>query len=133
MKILLRDRDQIGKSAVVIQDSQYCSIRAVCGKAPAAGRTRPAGAVDLAYDAAAGKRARLGHSNEFVPKNAAEAHVALDQLEVRLADSRTDDPDQDFTRGWCWRRPRGRQLDSIVENNRAHVVNRIRNDAEAGR
>ena len=65
------------------------SDRAVRVQPTAARLARPTRAVDLADDAAAGQRTGLGDANELVTQDPFEPHVALDQLEVGLADART--------------------------------------------
>ena len=85
VKVPLRNGDEVGEGAVVIQDAEHCSIRAMRRQTHAARLARPAGAVDFADNAAAGQRTRLCDTDELVTEHAAESHVALDQLEVGLA------------------------------------------------
>ena len=102
VQVALRHRDQVGERAVVIQDAEHRAVRAVRVQAPAAGLARPARAVDLADDAAAGQRPGFGDADELMAEHAAEAHVALDQLEVGLADAGAASPARALRRHPDW-------------------------------
>src|SRR5262245_34635054 len=86
------------------------------------GLAGPAGAVNLTDDPAALQRSRLGNAYELVAEHTTKAHVALDQLQVGLAHTGPDHPDQHFSSRWCRRRAVGGYVDVIVQNNCAHVM-----------
>jgi hypothetical protein len=87
---------------------------------PAAGLARPATAVDLADDAPARIRTGFGDADELVSEDAAEAHVALDELQVRFADAGASDANEHFAVGGVGRRVRCPKTDIVIEHNRAH-------------
>ena len=94
VEIALRHGDEVRERAVVVQDAEDRAMGAVAGLACAARVALVAAAVDLADDAAAGQRARLGHADELVAEHALKSHVAAHELEVRLADARGEDLDE---------------------------------------
>jgi hypothetical protein len=78
------------EGAVRALDSHHAAGRAVPGKTSRARRAAAAREVDLADDAATAPAfgAVLHDADELVPQHAAEAHVALHQLEVGVAHAR---------------------------------------------
>ena len=126
VQIALRHRDQIGEGAVVIEDAEHRAVRAVRVQPHAAGLARPARAVDLADDAAAGHRTGFGDADELVTQHAPEPHIALDQLEVGLADAGTRHAHEHFavTRIGGWSGLLDRH--TIVEHDGAHPLNATR-------
>src|SRR5687768_1411038 len=122
MEIALRHGDQLGKRAVMVEDAEDGTVGAVGRQAAAAGLTAPAGAIDLAADPLAGIRAGFRDPDELVAEHPAEAHVALNQLEVGLADAGTSYPDQHFVRGRGWRGPNLVHLNFVsFKNDCAHL------------
>src|SRR5688572_2280230 len=122
MEIALRHGDQLGKRAVMVEDAEDGTVGAVGRQAAAAGLTAPAGAIDLADDPLTGIRAGFRDPDELVAEHAAEAHVALNQLEVGLADAGTSYPDQHFVRGRGWRGPNLVHLNFVsFKNDCAHL------------
>jgi hypothetical protein len=64
----------------------------------AAGLAVPARTVDLADDTASRKRTGLCNADELVTQDAAETHIALDQLQVGFTDACAQHSHQHFTR-----------------------------------
>ena len=70
VKVALWNEQVIGKGAVVPQDPDHGSIRAMRRQIAPAQGARPAGAVDFTDDASAGIRARFGDTYELVTEDA---------------------------------------------------------------
>ena len=94
VQVALWNGNVIGERAVVIQDPEDGSVRAVRWSAGVARRTRPAAAVDLSDDALAFERARLRDADELVAEHAAESHVAANELKIGLADASAEHTNQ---------------------------------------
>src|SRR5438876_11406484 len=102
-------------------------------KSLSAGRTRSATAVDLAHDAAAGKRSRLGNADELVAEHAAKCHVSANQLQVGFADAGAQDPHQHVAVVRYWIRVARAHAERRIQHDGSHLVNGIRGWAgEAG-
>jgi hypothetical protein len=81
----------------VPEDAEHGALRAVCSKAGLARDAGAAAAVDLADDAPARQRAILRNAHELVAQDAAEAHVAANQLKIGFADAGSEHADEDIT------------------------------------
>ncbi len=98
MQVHLRHGNAVGKCAVVIEDAEHGAVGAMRLQAGLAGGAGLARAIDLAHDATPLERTRFGNADELVAEDAAEPHVALDQLQVGLADARLEDAHQHLAR-----------------------------------
>ena len=96
MKILLRHGNVFGKGSVVAEDAEHGSVRAVSRQARAAGVATKAAAVNLADDPLALQRSGLSDADELVPQHSLKTHVTLHELQVRFADSRPQDFNEDL-------------------------------------
>src|ERR1700737_5189933 len=82
-------------SARVVHDPQHRPLRAVAAQPPPAPGAAAAGEIDLADDPFAekpGGRRSLDDPDELVARNSREGGVTATQLQIRVADSREDDP-----------------------------------------
>jgi hypothetical protein len=91
----IRDRHahELGEGAVGAQDAHHVAAGTVSPQAGRAERAAAAREVDLAHDALADERRRAldDRSDELVSEHAAEAEVALHDLEIGVADPRQRD------------------------------------------
>jgi hypothetical protein len=121
VQVALRHGNLVREGAVMIQNADDRAIRAVGVQALAAGLARPAGAVDLTDHAPANERTGLRDTDELVAEHASESHVALNELEIGLADARAAHTNEHFplTRVGGWSGLLNRY--TIVEHQSAHL------------
>src|SRR5262245_27443260 len=123
VQVSLRHGNQVRERTVMIQDANDRAVRAMRVQALAAGLTCPARAVDLADHSAAGEGTRFCNADELVAQHAAESHVALNELEIGLADARAAHTHEHFplTRVGGWSGLLNRY--PIAEHQSAHLRN----------
>src|SRR5258706_1471072 len=97
VQVLLWNGDEVREGAVVIEDAEDGPVRTVRRSSRFARRTGPAAAVDLADDAPAFQRSRLGDADELVAKDTGKSHVPANELHVRVAHTRAKHADEDFS------------------------------------
>src|SRR5262245_2741538 len=77
-------------------DANRRAVRTVSWPARPAGLALPAAAIDFADHTASGVRTLRRNADKLMAQHAAEAHVAVDQLQIGLADSCHEHPDSRF-------------------------------------
>src|SRR5262249_44244010 len=122
-KVLLRQRQHFRVSPGMPEDSEHAPLRAVPPEPLPAHPAFPAGEVDLPDDALADPprtRRPLDDPDELVPRNPGEPVIPALQLQVGIADPRSDDPHQRKTGS----DPRSRGLSNagfpVLEDQRQH-------------
>ena len=134
MQIVLRHGDVVGERAVVTGDADRGAIGAMRRPAGQARRAPPAVAVDLADDTPPGERTVFGNADELVAEHAAEAHIPVDELEIRVAHAGAYDADRDFPIVRRWNRPFRLQGNRItVQHEGSHVPPRRSGSSEPHR
>jgi hypothetical protein len=98
MEIADRQEQPLGKGPVAVDDAEDGAPRAVSGGAGAAGRAGAAGGIDLADDSGSAElfRTLFDETDELVAEDASVRIVPVDELQVRVADTRLEDPDEGF-------------------------------------
>src|SRR5262249_59018216 len=96
VQIPLWDGDEISKRAVMAGDANGRPVRTVSWPARPAGLALPATAIDFADHTASGVRTLRRNADKLMAQHAAEAHVAVDQLQIGLANSCHEHPDSRF-------------------------------------
>jgi threonine synthase len=128
MQIAHRQRQEFAKSAGMFYDPEHSALGTMTPQPSLAPLAGSASQIDLTHHALADPIAivRCDHfADELVPRRSAEAVVTVLKLDIGIADSAAEQPDQSESFGPPRARVVAQEDHAFVETNREHIVDTL--------